>query len=121
MPDRGLAVPTPVPSGDGAASLSGNVIPRRIAAIPKTLDLPADAIAIREACLHNPCMLHVIRSAVNPMAIRLMTRGLETPSGPSRGPLQPQEEAELRGRIAIERCLRLERSRGCGSWRDLAT
>ncbi|AVO38655.1 dihydrodipicolinate synthase family protein [Pukyongiella litopenaei] len=111
-PNLGLIVPTMSLGGHGTANMTGNIIPRAMAAISTPWAGGEDAFAFREAYLRNLPMLHFAYSAINPVAIKSLMQVVGLPSGPLRKPLKPMDGAALQRGIDVFRALELDREYG---------
>lgn len=112
-PNLGLVVPTMSLGGHGTANMTGNIIPREMAAISTPWgDDAAQALRFREAYLANLPMLHFVYSAINPVPVKTLMRAVGLPAGPLRRPLQPLDEAGLKRGLEIVARLGLDRSYG---------
>lgn len=111
-PNLGLVIPTMALGGDGTANMTGNIIPRGMAAISKKWESGEDAFACREAYLKNLPMLHFAYSAINPVAIKTLMNVVGLPAGPLRKPLQPVSAEKLKVGLDAVRALGLEEEYG---------
>lgn len=111
-PNLGLVIPTMALGGHGTANMTGNLIPRELAAISKPWETGGDAFACREAYLRNLPVLHFAYSAINPVAVKTLMRAVGLPAGPLRKPLQPLDPAALQKGIDALKALELDRAYG---------
>ncbi len=94
-PSLGLVVPLMALGGDGTANMSGNVIPREMAAISKPWKDHDDAIQCRETWLRMLPLLHFNYSETNPVPVKSLMRALGLPAGDLRRPLSPLDDVAL--------------------------
>jgi 4-hydroxy-tetrahydrodipicolinate synthase len=94
-PNLGLVVPLMALGGDGTANMSGNVIPREMAAISKPWAGYDDATQCRETWLRMLPLLHFTYSAINPVAVKSLMAALGLPAGGLRRPLGALDDAAL--------------------------
>ena len=102
-PNLGLVVPLMALGGDGTANMSGNVIPREMAAISKPWADYEDAANCRETWLRMLPLLHFTYSAINPVAVKSLMGALGLPAGGFRRPLTPLDPALLQNGLDIVR------------------
>ncbi len=111
-PNLGLVVPLMALGGDGTANMSGNVIPREMAAISKPWREPGDAALCREAWLRMLPLLHFTYSETNPVPVKTLMRALGLPAGALRRPLRPLDDAALGRGLDIVRELGIQDAYG---------
>jgi 4-hydroxy-tetrahydrodipicolinate synthase len=112
-PDLGLVVPTMALGGHGTANMTGNILPREMAALSRPwVDDDGQAGVFRETYLRILPMMQFVYSQVNPVPVKSFMRAVGLPAGPLRRPLQPLSPEELSRGLRTARELELDRTYG---------
>lgn len=102
-PTLGLVVPLMALGGDGTANMTGNIIPREMAALSTPWQGYDDAARCRETWLRMLPVLQFTYSAINPVAVKSLMAALGLPAGPLRRPLGPLGDEALQHGIRLVR------------------
>src|SRR5262245_27447327 len=111
-PNLGLVVPTMSLGGHGTANMTGNIAPQELAAISTPWTSYSDAKNFKSTYLNILPLLHFTYSAVNPVAVKSLSKTLGLPARILRKPLTGLDGDALSKGIRIVQDLELDKRYG---------